>query len=703
MCIRDSEQPSMSNILKKILHPISDLQTIRGVQLPVGLEFLQLIVTGPPGAGKTYYINQIRGWPNEGYIDLTRDKWWKNQSLIYRPREVHLGLPFKACKEALTVFDKEWLESIEPLPLELNRVKIPPASDSFFKTDWKHRYIFEFIIPDPKTVYKRRKDRHKEGYFPVDDNLSLAMVTKQTEVYREIALYLHRAKMQVYVREDLNSPPMRIVEKGDASTPIWILPKSLGTGKIVTPGGWKNLFIKRKTTHWITVSAISQEITSPSRIAHDGKTFELQLGKQQLHFHPEIPLGIKKKHSQKNWLIYSPLSCSVKNIIGFARLRVGESVNIGRDNVEYDNLFDFDKSVKGRHLTITNRNGDLIISPTVSDNKVSIVRIEHQDHRERVEAHRYEALVKIREIYGGPVSLLPQQQALTLLQEVNSIIINDIYTLKNNDDLAGGLIKLPNHITPIIIGDLHAQVNNLLKILTENCLLDCLHANTACLIFLGDAVHSEISNEMEDMQSSILMMDLILKLKVFFPYNVFYLRGNHDSFDRELSKNGISQGLLMHRQLTELRGFKYADEMRKFYNRLPYVITNKFFLACHAAPPRKEVTIDQLKNIHDFPEIIKEITTNRIQRPHYLNGYKKGDVKRFRKSLKLSKGTPFIVGHTPLDPFGSLWKDVGNIKGHHILYSGHQEMPQALLCEGSKMISLEFPAEPLLKLIEKIT
>ena len=56
----------MKDALHKKLKPISEVQSIRGVQLPVGLEFRQLVVTGPPGAGKTYYINKIRGWPNEG-------------------------------------------------------------------------------------------------------------------------------------------------------------------------------------------------------------------------------------------------------------------------------------------------------------------------------------------------------------------------------------------------------------------------------------------------------------------------------------------------------------------------------------------------------------------------------------------------------------------------------------------------------------
>jgi len=108
----------MVDPLKKILKPIKGLQNIRGIELPIGLEFLQLVVTGPPGAGKSHYIEQIHGWPNEGYLDLTQKNWWKDKSLLYRPREVHLGLPFKNHNEALAVFDQEWLEP-DPPPLFL--------------------------------------------------------------------------------------------------------------------------------------------------------------------------------------------------------------------------------------------------------------------------------------------------------------------------------------------------------------------------------------------------------------------------------------------------------------------------------------------------------------------------------------------------------------------------------------------------------
>ncbi len=114
----------MKDTLHKKLKPISDVQSIRGVDLPVGLEFRQLVVTGPPGCGKTHYINRIRGWPNEGYLDLTRKGWWKDRSLIYRPREIHLGIPYEGVKDALAVFDQEWLDlKADDLVIDYPRIK----------------------------------------------------------------------------------------------------------------------------------------------------------------------------------------------------------------------------------------------------------------------------------------------------------------------------------------------------------------------------------------------------------------------------------------------------------------------------------------------------------------------------------------------------------------------------------------------------
>jgi len=692
----------MLDPLKKNLVPIEHLQNIRGVQLPVRLNFVQLVVTGPPGAGKTYYINHVHGWPNEGYVDLTRKGWWKDQTLTYRPREVHLGFPFKGFSEALTVFDKEWLEAEEPLFLELEKIQIPPEKKYFFQTDWRNRYIFEFLLPDPQTIFRQRMERHKEGYFPVDKNLTLEMVIRQVDIYREVALYMHQAKMQVYVRGGLNKPPMRIAGKDDVNVPKWAREESDLQRDLKTFSGWKSLLLRRDPIEWFTVTDKLQVLDKDCRIPHDGKTFEMIIGEQKLVFHPEIPVGVKKKNIQKNWLISPSKACTADTINGFARIRVGERVLIGRDNHQYDEIFHFPNSVAKRHLTVMNIKGDLRISPLEGKTPIQIVRSGEQDIRERIGTNRYNAILGIREIYGESITMLPLLEAMESIKEVNAILSSEPYREKDDNGAPGALLELPDDLRLLIVGDLHARVDNFLKILSENCLLAHLASNRAALVILGDAIHSELPKEMEDMDSSILMMDLIFKMKCHFPENFFYLLGNHDSFDSSIAKSGVLQGVLMRKRLQELRGEEYVEEMQKFYDGLPIVMKTDSCVACHAAPPRKELSREKVINLRSYSEICYELLTNRLKRSHYLAGYEKRDVKQFRRSLGLPKRTPFVVGHTPLDPFNSFWKNVGNIKGHHIIYSGREDGPSLFIQIHKKMIPLSYPAEPLTKIINEM-
>ncbi len=692
----------MTDPLKKILEPIKELQNIRGIDLPIGLEFLQLVVTGPPGAGKSYYIEQIRGWPNEGYLDLTQRNWWKNQSLVFRPREVHLGLPFQGIAEAVTVFDKEYLRCTAPPAIDYPRIKLPPAKKYFIQTDWRNRYIFEFLIPSPSTIYEQRLARQSEGYFPVDDNLSLEMVRQQVAVYKEVALYLHRAGLNVYLRKSLDKPPMIIAEKGVASVPRWTLDKSPRRPSLRTVAGWKWLALSRYPIRWITLGSEPQTLESAGRIAHDGKSFELLLGDTRLRFQPEIPIGSKKHTSRKNWIINSHQGCSHRTISGFLRLRVGETIVIGRNHKEFCQLFQLTENVADKHVSVTNRKGDLILTPLVGDQPTQVQRLDDLDYREQLERGRHKALLEIGRLYGQTLRPLAPDLALATLKQVNALLAEEPYRPKNLQGQPGGLVEIPADATPVIVGDLHAQVNNLLKILSENCLLDCLRMKTATLIILGDAVHSEMIHETAKFETSMLIMDLIFRLKLIYPGNLFYIRGNHDSFDPEIDKNGVLQGILWREALLRQRGEAYVREMQTFYDALPYVIRSDSFLACHAGPPRATIGRNDLINIAGNPNLAIELVTTRMQQPNHPGGYTKGDVKRLRKGLELPPKTRFIVGHTPMDPFGSFWLHAGSIKNHHIIYSAHTEGPSIIIRTGDTFNPITFPAESLTDIINDL-
>ena len=207
-----SEQPKLEML------PDAELQYIKGVAFPAWMTFRQLVVTGPPGSGKTRLINKVGGWPEEGYIDLTLKNWWRAQSLTFRPREVHLGFPFAGRREALTVFDKEWLEAPEPLRLDRPRIILPPAGTYFLSVKWRRRFVFEFLIPSPEEILRWRLDRSRREAHPVDLGVTLDQVERQVAVYREAALYFHQSGMLTYVRDEFGGIPKTIVDREDADS-----------------------------------------------------------------------------------------------------------------------------------------------------------------------------------------------------------------------------------------------------------------------------------------------------------------------------------------------------------------------------------------------------------------------------------------------------------------------------------------------------
>ncbi len=201
------------NSLPLELEPVIDCQTIKGIPFPPEVKFGQLVITGPPGSGKTTLVQRIGGWSEEGYIDLSLDGWWRAQSMALRPREIHLGLPFLGREDAMALFEPEWLSGFDNWRLDFGRIRLPPAKRFFFSVDWHSRFVFEFLLPDPDRIFALRQERAKRGTHPVDEHLDRDQIRRQVLLFAQTAFHFQREGMLVYIREDLGGPPSRIVDE----------------------------------------------------------------------------------------------------------------------------------------------------------------------------------------------------------------------------------------------------------------------------------------------------------------------------------------------------------------------------------------------------------------------------------------------------------------------------------------------------------
>ncbi|MDH3475303.1 MAG: metallophosphoesterase [Rhodospirillales bacterium] len=442
-------------------------------------------------------------------------------------------------------------------------------------------------------------------------------------------------------------------------------------------------------------------VTEPVRIAFDGRPIELLLGKKKLHLRPEIGVVPEPGPGSKDWILLDPERFYTE-VAGFERLESGKKILVGRANERLDRIFNFPKSVMKRHLTLVNDNGQILVKPLDKETEVYVSCVGDRGEIDRLKSLNLSNLKHLREIFGGPIELLSPDEALATLEQAIEVLGDEPYRAKDSRGRPGGVLELPGKPVPVIVGDLHAEVDNLLKILSVDRYLEGLESGDAMLLLLGDLVHSQARDALEEMDSSLLMLDLVFKLKVRFPARVFCLRGNHETLDESVGKGGVPQGLILQEKAQALRGTKYVARLAECFELLPYVVKTDDFIATHAGPTRSRGTLQDLIDIRDHPQLAWQLTWNRLQRPTRPAGYTKKDVKAFRARLGAEKGTPLIVSHTPLSLEGTIWTNAGEIKNHHVVYSANQDRLAVFIRVGREMVPLEYPAEHILEFANRL-
>lgn len=193
-----------------IIEEFEKTKEIRGIIFPAYMDEHKLIISGPPGSGKSTILEKIRGWGEEGYIDITYKNWWKLPMLSYRPRELHFGLPVVNQEKAMAIYEVE--DFGDGLEIDFERISLPPRKKGLFGLDWSKRMIFEFLVPPAAQLFEYRKARSEKGTHHVDANLTLEKVQHEVAAYRELALFFHRQGLLVYLRDDFGGNPKHFTE-----------------------------------------------------------------------------------------------------------------------------------------------------------------------------------------------------------------------------------------------------------------------------------------------------------------------------------------------------------------------------------------------------------------------------------------------------------------------------------------------------------
>lgn len=197
---------------------VEAIDWIKGVAVPRGVRFRQIIVTGPPCSGKTGLVRKLGGWPEEGCIDIAQNYWWRSRVFAFRPREAHMKIPFKGFRDSHTVFDLEWLAA--PTAVDYGRIQIPPGRSWFLQINWKRRFVFDFQLPSVERIYTIRRGRAERGTHPVDSLITREDVERQSAVYEFLALHFHRCGLQVVVRTEFGGMPRFVCEERDLQTAL---------------------------------------------------------------------------------------------------------------------------------------------------------------------------------------------------------------------------------------------------------------------------------------------------------------------------------------------------------------------------------------------------------------------------------------------------------------------------------------------------
>ncbi|HQJ16258.1 MAG TPA: metallophosphoesterase, partial [Candidatus Omnitrophota bacterium] len=240
----------------------------------------------------------------------------------------------------------------------------------------------------------------------------------------------------------------------------------------------------------------------------------------------------------------------------------------------------------------------------------------------------------------------------------------------------GMIVEVPPEVEVILVGDLHAKLDNLKKILNTDDNYQKISRGQAVLVLLGDMVHGE--EDLFEMDSSILTMQFIMELKIRNPDSVYMLMGNHDYLSDMVAKSGVRQGAVYKEALIKKYGEDYVRQYQSmFLSPSPLMVSGGGFLGVHAGPIMS-TTVEELRatrDTHELSDMAQEATQGM-----WGSTYDRSYVQEYLAHHGQPDGI-LLIGHMPVDADDWHWPQWdGDL---HIIYGAHKRVGYAYASGGS--------------------
>ena len=263
-----------------------------------------------------------------------------------------------------------------------------------------------------------------------------------------------------------------------------------------------------------------------------------------------------------------------------------------------------------------------------------------------------------------------------LVKDAARILSKNKFRIKDVHGNPGGLIDLQkDKRSVLIVGDLHGSVENLKAVVEHEDNKENLKKGKSVLVLVGDAFHNDQTGQMKEMESSAYVLEEIIRLINIYRDNLIFIRGNHDTFDENLVKSGIRQGLEFKNYLLKTKKSLYVKAVEQMLKCLPYCIVGDNYVITHAGPVRNGASRREIINIADNPDYARQLMWNRLNEfrgtPN-MKEYSEYDIQKMLIKLNMPEDSYFIVGHNPLWNTGNhsgIWSHVMGIRNHYIIYS----------------------------------